>query len=336
MFRFQHPEALWLLVFIPLVVILVIWQYYQKKKKLQDFAQHNLYSHLIPNISQYKLGVKSFLYLIAYFFTVIALANPQFGLSKEKIKVTGRDVMIALDLSNSMLCEDLKPNRLERSKRFITRLIENMAGDKIGLIVFAGNAFMQTPLTIDHSNIKMNLNSSNPRSMPSQGTSIGKAIELAMQNFDEKASTSKSLIIITDGETHDENAESMAKQAAERGFKITVIGVGTDDGGPIPYNSEYLKDNEGNTVITKMNPEKMKNVADAGNGNFYHINSSNAADAVLAELNKIDKTHSNEISYANYHSYFQVFAFIAIVFLVIEMLISWRKSRIFSDWNFLK
>lgn len=336
MFRFQHPEVLFLLFIIPIVIILMIWQYIQKKKKLNQIADQNLYLQLIPNVSKYKLSVKTILYVIAFLLAVIALANPQFGLNKEKMKVTGRDVMIALDLSNSMLCEDLQPNRLERSKRFLTRLIENMASDKIGLIVFAGNAFLQTPLTIDHSNIKMNLNASNPKNMPAQGTNLSRAIELAMQNFDEKETTSKSLIIITDGENHDKDAEAMAKQAASKGFRITLIGVGTDAGGPIPYNNEYLKDNEGNTVITKMNPEEMKQIADAGNGNFYHINSINASDAVLAELNKIDKKQSNEIIYANYNSYFQFFALLSIIFLIIEMVISWRKSKIFSNWFFLK
>jgi Ca-activated chloride channel family protein len=268
MFRIANPEYLYALLLIPVMIVFFWYSRMKRKKALASFGQKEIMSILMPNASAGRPILKFIVLLLALTSIIIGIARPQFGSKLKTEKRKGIELMIALDVSNSMMSEDIQPNRLERAKRAISQLVDKLSNDKIGLIVFAGDAYTQLPITADYVSAKLFLNSISPDMVPTQGTAIGAAIQLGIKSFSPTFEGSKAMIIITDGENHEEDAVEAAKKANEKGIIIHTIGMGSPDGAPIPVNRngmhDYLKDKQGSTVITKLDPLTLERIAAEG------------------------------------------------------------------------
>lgn len=286
----------------------------------------------MPNVSKTLPIIKFTLYALAMVSLLIGLANLQFGTKVEEVKREGIDLMIALDVSNSMLAEDLSPNRLERSKRAIFQLIQKLHNDRLGIIVFAGDAYVQLPITTDYSSAKLFLETIGTDIVPTQGTSIGAAINLAMESFDFENGTSKSIIVITDGENHEDDAKEAASEASAKDVLVHTIGMGSEKGGPIPvYKNgaqiDFRKDNQGNTVVTKLNETMLKEIAAAGNGSYVRASNANAGlGIIMEEIDKMEKKEFGSKSFKDYEDRFQIFLIIALILIIIEYFISNRRT----------
>lgn len=321
--RFQYPYLLnlvWLL--LPLIG-LTIWYFRWRTKQLNANFGSQILSRIIPfqNFQQDKIRIGIF--VVGLIALIIAIANPQIGVKGEKIKGQGLDIMILLDVSNSMLAEDIQPNRIQRAKLFITKFLDNLKHDRVGLILFAGSSYLQVPLTIDFTSIRMSLPSVDPSQFPSQGTNIGEAVNMAGKTLGLTESKSKAILIITDGEDHDQEADAAIENARKNGIKVVSIGVGEEKGAPIPLgNGEFKKDENGNTVMTAFNRKMLENLASIGNGSFYHLGQQgDIVEDVIAELNKLEGKDFEEFDYSNFNSYFYWFALAALILLAIEFLI---------------
>ena len=333
MYRFEHNIYLWaLLAVIPLIIIVFLFVQNWKRRKLRKFGSQAVVKRLMPNVSRTLPIVKFVLFTMAMVSLLIGLANLQFGTKLEEVKREGIDLMICLDVSNSMLAEDLSPNRLERSKRAIYQLIEKLHNDRLGIIVFAGQAYVQLPITTDYSSAKLFLETIGTDIVPTQGTSIGSAINLAMESFDFENGTSKSIIVITDGENHEDDAMNAAIAANDKGVIVNTIGMGSEKGGPIPvYKNgaqvDFRKDNAGNTVVTKLNEKMLKEIATAGNGSYVRAsNAKGGLDKIMSEIDKMEKKEFGSKSFKDYEDRFQIFLIIALLLIVLENFISNRRS----------
>jgi Ca-activated chloride channel family protein len=332
LFRFAHPDFLYLLLLLPAVIILFIINEIRKKNALKRLGDTNLISGLVPEMSGIRPLIKFSLQLFAVASGIIMLARPQFGSKIEDVKKQGVEVIIALDVSNSMLAEDIQPDRLTRAKQAISRLVDDMDNDKIGLIVFAGNAYIQIPITTDYISAKMFLSAINPNIVPKQGTAIGSAIDLAMRSFSPGENKSKAIIIITDGENHEDDPLKNAAEASKAGIVIHTIGIGSTDGVPIPFMNngkrDYLKDADGNTVITKLDEDILKKIALSTNGNYVRANNSNIGlDEIFAQIKKMKKQDLESTMFTEYNDQFQIFAAIALFLIAIDFIIMERKNR---------
>jgi len=333
MIRFEHIEFLYGLLLVPVFLIVFLFVRHWKQKALDVLGERELVKRLMPDMSPGRPVWKLVLFSMAFAFLVVALANPQMGSKLEEVKRKGIDIILALDLSNSMLAEDIKPNRLERSKQAISNLIGKLDGDRIGIVVFAGKAYLQLPITSDYSAARMFLSTINTRMIPSQGTAIADAIELAMASFDQN-DHSKAIVIITDGETHEGDALNQAKIAAENNIFVYTIGMGLPEGAPIPlYNNSkhqigYKKDNQNNTVITKLNESMLRQIAAAGKGIYVGASNSNAGlELIFEKINELDESEFESRIFSDFEDRFQYFLAPALVLLLFELLISERKSR---------
>lgn len=333
MYRFENDIYLWaILAVIPLIVVVFFFVQTWKKRKLRKFGNKEIVKRLMPNVSKSLPIVKFVMYALAMISLLIGLANLQFGTKLEEVKREGIDLMICLDVSNSMLAEDLSPNRLERSKRAIYQLIEKLHNDRLGIIVFAGQAYVQLPITTDYSSAKLFLETIGTDIVPTQGTSIGAAINLGMESFDFENGTSKSIIVITDGENHEEDAKTSAIEAADKGVTVHTIGMGSEKGGPIPvYKNgaqiDFRKDNAGNTVVTKLNENMLKEIASAGSGSYVRASNANAGlGIIMDQIDKMEKKEFGSKSFKDYEDRFQIFLIIALFLIVIEYFISNRRT----------
>tara|TARA_Y100000385_G_scaffold24035_2_gene23197 strand:- start:440 stop:1483 length:1044 start_codon:yes stop_codon:yes gene_type:complete len=340
MLRYENSEWLFLLVLIPIIILVFIFSVRWRKKAIGVFGQLKLVYKLMPMASELKLRTKFILFSIAITALIIGIANPQIGSKMEEVKREGVDLMIAIDLSNSMLAEDLQPNRLMRAKQSISKLIDRLDGDRIGLIVFAGDAFVQLPITTDYSAAKLFLSTINTSIVPTQGTAIGKAIELSIKSFDLKNDQSKAIIVITDGENHEDDAIKKAEEAEELGIFVHTIGMGSAEGGPIPIKNRYgsvtsyQKDKEGNTIITVLNEEMLKQIAQAGGGSYIRANSTQSGlNALFKEINKMEKKEIGSKVFTDYKDRFQWFIGLTIILLIIEIMIKGRKNKWSSKIN---
>ncbi len=317
---------------IPLIAVVFLLVQNWKRRKLRQFGNQAIIKRLMPNVSKSLPIVKFVLYSFAITSLLIGLANLQFGTKLEEVKREGIDLMIALDVSNSMLAEDLSPNRLERSKRAIYQLIEKLHNDRLGIIVFAGDAYVQLPITTDYSSAKLFLETIGTDIVPTQGTSIGSAINLAMESFDFENGTSKSIVVITDGENHEDDAKTAATEAAAENVTVHTIGMGSEKGGPIPiYENgaqvDFRKDNTGNTVVTKLNESMLKEIAAAGHGSYVRASNANAGlNIIMDEIDKMEKKEFGSKSFKDYEDRFQLFLIIALILIVVEYFISNRRS----------
>ena len=282
----------------------------------------------MPSYAKAKAWVRVSLFSVAFFFFVIGLARPQIGAKLKEHETRGAEIMIALDVSNSMLAEDYSPNRLDRAKLAIARLVDKLRDDRIGLIVFAGNSFVQLPITTDYVSAKMFLNSITTESVSVQGTAIGEAINTAVRSFSAQSEKSRAVIVITDGENHEDDPVAAAKQAAGMGVRIFTIGVGSPEGKPIPLDGELLKDKDGNIVVTRLDEKVLQDVAYAGNGVYVRAgNSEFGLNPIIDDIRKMEDEKYNSIVFEEYDEQFMYFFAIALFFLVVEMLVGDRRSK---------
>lgn len=334
MFRFEHIEYLYALGIIPVLAFFFWLTWRARSRALLRFGDKSLLDRLMPAYSRYKHYLKFSLLLLALAFLIVAWANPQFGSKLGIVKRKSVDVIIALDLSQSMATQDISPSRLDRARRFAQNLVEGLKGERLGLIIFAGSAFLQSPVTTDYGIINLSLRSASPENLPNQGTNIGDAIELARRSYDEKNKSHKALVIISDGEEHEENALKQAQEAQNEGVLIFTVGVGTSDGSFVPVNENgrenYKRDNTGNPVISKLNEEVLRDIAKAANGQYFNINSNSQAvlDALKDGINQMEKQELEERIFTEYQSHFQWFIGLGLLLLFIELLMPYRKSRL--------
>jgi len=332
MFRFGHPEYLYLLVIIPILAFLQLYFQYQKKKKLQRFGNMELLTHLMPDVSFIRPVVKFYLILLAIAAIILALASPQFGTKLETVERKGIELVIALDVSRSMNATDIEPSRLSRAKLAIERLTGRLVNDRIGLIVFAGRPYVQLPITTDYASARLFLSSINTNMVEVQGTDIGAAINLASNSFSQQEDINRAMVVITDGEDHEEKAIEAAREAAENGIKVYTVGMGNPEGAPIPVSpdnrSNFMKDREGNVIITKMNTALMQEIAEAGDGEYIPANNiRRGINNLLDELGELEKSEIESKVYSEYDDQFQYLAALALLLLLIEFVILDRKNK---------
>lgn len=329
MFRFEDPIYLWLLVLIPVLALIRFVTYRSQKKKLRKFGDPKLLKELMPDVSLFRPSVKFWMLQAALALLIIMLARPQMGTKISQEKRTGIETIIALDISNSMLAEDIVPSRLDRSKMMVENLVDHFTNDKIGMIVFAGDAFVQLPITSDYVSAKMFLSSIDPSMIATQGTDIATAINMATSSFTQEEGIGKAIIVITDGEDHEGGALEAAEAAKKKGMRVYVLGVGSSNGAPIPIpgTGDYMKDNTGNTVMSALNEEMCKQVAAAGGGVYIHVENNSAAQQQLDnELDKLSKKETSTTVYSDYDEQFQAFGILALLLLIIEILLLDRRN----------
>lgn len=342
MFQFAHIEFLYGLLALPIFGVFFLVALHSKKQKLKAFGDSDLVSGLTPDASKSRPWIKFIITETAIMLLIIAMAGPQFGTKLQEIKQEGVELVIALDISNSMLAEDIAPNRLENAKRAIAKLTERLHNDKIALIVFAGDAFVQLPMTTDYSAAKLFLNTINPNLISNQGTAIGEAIELGMKAFTPTEEKNKAMIIITDGENHEGNAIELATAANEKGIIIHTIGMGLSKGAPIPvYSSngqkDYRTDNQGTVVISKLDEDMLKKIAAAGGGDYIRANNTKSGlNALFDRLNSMDKAKMDTKKYSEFEEQYQYFAGFALLLLFIEFFILYKKNKWMSKINIFK
>lgn len=331
MFRFAHPDLLYLLIVIPLLVVFYIVTVRHKKKAVAEFGNPDLLATLMPLLSYKRAAWKFVLIVIALFFVILGVAGPQFGSKLQQVKKEGVELVIVLDVSNSMLAQDIKPSRLEAAKQAISRMVEKLDNDKIGLIVFAGDAYVQLPITTDYSSAKLFLGGINTDIVPVQGTAIGNAIDLAAKSFTPETEASKAIIVITDGENHQDDAVAAAKAAREKGIYVHTIGMGLPQGGPIPEKGnpgQYMKDGSGNVVISKLDEATLRAIAQSGEGLFVRASNSNVGlNTLLDEINRMDKALLEEQVFSDYAEKYQYFILSGLLFVLLDFMVLGRKNR---------
>jgi len=332
MYQLEEKIWFWFLLVIPVMALLFVILQIWKNRAQNKFADKKLLNKLSPDKSLFKSILKFFVWSLAIAFLIFGLVNPKIGTKLETVKRQGVDIVFAIDVSKSMLAEDIAPNRLEKSKQLVTQIINNLASDRIGIIAYAGKAFPQLPITTDYASAKMFLQSMNTDMLSSQGTAIDEAIQLARTYYDDEEQTNRVLIIISDGEDHNDIAVDVAEAAAEEGIKIFTIGVGELKGGPIPIKRNgivlnYKKDNNGETVITKLNEETLIEIAEEGNGEYINGRNTNQVVETIGDiLNKMDKKEFEAKEFAEYKDQFQWFLGFAILFLFIDIFLLERKT----------
>lgn len=333
MFRFAHPDFLYLLFVLPVLIGFYVYAAVLKKKAIKKYGNPQLLAELMPEVSPKRQRLKFWLLFGAITMVIIVIAGPQFGSKLETVKRQGVEIMVCLDVSNSMMSEDVAPNRLSKAKQMLGRMTDGFKDDKLGLIVFAGDAFTQLPITSDYVSAKMFLPSINPSMVSTQGTAIGAAINLAMRSFTPNESSDKTIIVITDGENHEDDAVKAASAAAEKGIHVNIVGMGDPKGAPIPVEGTngYMKDNAGNVVITKLNEQMCQEIAAAGQGMYVRADNTNSAQRALEkQIEKMNKTELDSKVYSEYDERFQTFAWIALILLIVEFLTLDRKNRVFK------
>jgi Ca-activated chloride channel family protein len=332
MYQLEEKIWFWAFIIIPVMLMVFLWTFFWKKRIQKSFGSAVVLKRLSPDLSFFKSSLKFITLCLAVGFLMIGLINPKIGTKLETIKREGVDIVFAIDVSKSMLAEDVAPNRLEKSKQLVTQIINNLASDRVGIIAYAGKAFPQLPITTDYASAKMFLQSMNTDMLSSQGTAINEAIELSRNYFDDEEQTNRVLIIISDGEDHNDLSVEVAEAASEEGIKIYTIGVGSEKGGPIPLKRNgvvmsYKKDQNNETIITKLNEETLRLIANEAKGGY--INGSQTADVVeqiRAVLSAMDKKEFEAKEFAEYKDQFQWFLGIGLFFLILDVLLLERKT----------
>ena len=330
MFRFANIEILWLLVSIPVLVVAYILYTRRKRRQLAAFGDAELMEQLMPNASRVRPTVKFSILMVALALLIIAAARPQFGTSERTEKRNGIEAIVALDISNSMMAEDVAPCRLDRAKQMMSKLMDNMVNDKVGLVVFAGDAFIQLPITCDYVSAKMFLNTIKPELIKTQGTAIGQAINTSIRCFGEQSEASRVIILITDGENHEDDAVEAATRAKEAGIQVMVVGIGKPEGSPIPIpgTNNFRKDRSGNVVVSKLNEDMCREIAQAGGGIYVRCDNTNTAmKAIQREIDKLATQEFETQVYTEYNEQFQSFALLALLLIVIDFFIFNRKNK---------
>ena len=337
MYRFENPEYLWLLLVVLLLGIIRFVTYYNQKKRLRKFGDPELLHQLMPDVSRWRPLVKFLLLELALVMLIIMVARPQQANGVSQDKRQGIEAIIALDVSNSMLARDVSPNRLDRAKMMVENLIEDFTDSKVGLIVFASDAFVQLPITSDYVSAKMFLSSIDPSMIANQGTDIAAAINMASHSFTQQEHVGKAIIVITDGEDHEGGAMEAAKDAHEKGLNIYMLGIGSTKGEPIPdpQTGNFMTDNQGNMVMSRLNEQMCREIAQAGGGAYIHVDNSSSAQRLLdEELDKLEKGET--IIYSDYEELFQYAGLMALILLILEICIMDRKNPLLKNIKLFK
>ena len=338
MLRFEDPIYLYMLLAVPALVLLRLALWRIRKKKLNALGDYALLKQLMPDVSKYRPTVKFYLLVAAYTMLVLLLARPQMGSKISREKRNGIEAIICLDISNSMLAQDVVPSRLDKSKMMIENLIDNFTNDKIGLVVFAGDAFVQLPITSDYVSAKMFLSNIDPSLIATQGTDIARAIDMATKSFTKQDKVGRAIIVITDGENHEPGAQEAAAAANKKGINVFILGIGNTKGAPIPMgDGSYLKDNAGNTVMTALNEQMCKELAQAGKGQYIHVdNTSDAERALNDDIAKLQKGDVTSVVYSAYDEQFQAVGILVILLLIIEICLLEVKNPLLRNIKFFK
>ncbi len=344
MIDFAHKEFFYALIALPILVAVYFLSLYLRKKAIARFAETTLFKRLSTDSSLSKKNLKFILALVAFAFVLVAMIDPETGAHLENVNTSGSDIVITLDVSNSMNAQDITPSRLERAKEAVEQLINKLQGDRIGIVIFAGTSFVQLPITTDYNSAKLFLNEINTGLIPVQGTAIGEAITrsanlLTGQTDSLISKRSKSIILITDGENFEDDAVAASREAAGRGIVIHTIGVGSPEGVPIPVMANgkttgYKKDKDGNTVITKLNMNLLETIAaNSGGICIQASNSDMGLDKVISQINKMKKSNISIKRYRDYNEHFMIFAFIALIILIIDTFVTERKTKWYQQLN---
>ena len=340
MFRFANPDYLYLLLILPLLVGLFLYANYIRRQRLKKYGDLVLLEELMPTVSKYRPNLKFWILFVAIALVIVMLARPQFGSKMETVKRSGVEAVIALDISNSMLAEDVAPSRLEKAKKMISRLVDTFNNDKVGMIVFAGEAFTQLPITSDYISAKMFLESITPSLITTQGTDIGAAIRLAMKSFTPNEGVGRAIVVITDGENHEGGALEAAKEAAEKNMQVFILGIGSPEGSPIPVergSNDFRRDKDGNVIVTRLNEQMCQEIAKAGNGLYIRVDNSNSAERMLNnEIGKLAKSDVESQIFTEFDEQFEGLAWLVLILLVVEMLILDRKNPLFKSVRLFK
>lgn len=338
MFRFEDPTYLYLLILLPFLIFIRIWGVRKRKKQLAKFGDPALLKQLMPNVSMAKREVKFWLMTSAVALLIVMLARPQMGTKINQEQRQGIEVIIALDISNSMKAEDVAPSRLDKSKMLIENLVDNFTNDKIGLIVFAGDAFVQLPITSDYVSAKMFLQNITPELIAAQGTNLAEAIDLSSHSFTKQEKVGRAIIVITDGEDHEGGVEKVAKAAKKNGIRIFVLGVGSAKGAPIPDgNGGYMKDKMGQEVMSALNEDMCKQIAAAGGGAYIHVDNNNIAQRQLDnEIAKLQKGDIMNVVYSEYDEQFQAVGILLLLVLIIETILLESKNPLLKRIKIFK
>ena len=336
MLRFENPNHLYLFLVLIFLILVHYYAAYRRKSKLRKFGEKGLIQNLMIDVSVWKPVVKFWLCMLSLSMFIIAYARPQFGTKIDKRERMGIEAIIAMDVSNSMYAEDVKPNRLEKAKMMMSNMVDGMKDDKVGLIVFAGQAFTQIPITSDYVSAKMFLETISPSMISVQGTDIAEAIRLGCKSFTQQEDAAKAIFLITDGEDNEGGAIEAAKAAAEAGIRVYILGIGDPLGAPIPIpgTNQYIIDEEGNTVVSKLNEEMCREIAKAGNGSYIFVDNSSSAQQKLSEqVDKLAKSKIESQIYSEYDEQFQGFVLLGIIFLILDVFFLERAShrKLFSN-----
>ena len=338
MLRFEDPIYLWMLLIIPILVLMrfIVWR--KRKRNLRKFGDPSLLKEMMPDVSKYRPTIKFCLLLSAITILIFMIARPQVGSKISHEKREGIEVLIALDISNSMLAQDVIPSRLEKSKLLIENLVDHFTNDKVGLVVFAGDAFVQLPITNDYVSAKMFLQNINPSLITTQGTDLARAISLSQSCFTQREHIGRAIIVITDGEDHEGGALEAAREAYKKGINVFILGVGTSKGAPIPDgNGGYLKDNSGQIVLSALNEQMCQQVAKAGNGVYIHVdNTSDAQEKLNKEFSKLQSGTSDTVVYSEYNEQFQIFGIILLLLLIVETILLESRNPLFKQINLFR
>lgn len=338
MLRFDDPQYLWLLLLIPALALVRFLGWRKRHSKLKKFGDPTLLRELMPDVSKYRPSVKFWLLQAVLAILILMVARPQMGTKISHEKRHGIEAIICMDISNSMKAEDVVPSRLDKSKMLVESMMDHFTNDKIGLVVFAGDAFVQLPITSDYVSAKMFLQSIDPSLIATQGTDIGRAIQVAMHSFTKADKVGRAIIVITDGEDHEGGAEEAAKAAKKAGINVFILGVGDPKGAPIPMgNGDYMKDESGQTVMSALNEQMCKQVAQAGSGTYIHVdNTSDAQDELNDQLTRLQQGETSSVIYSEYDEQFQAFGIIAILLLIIEVCILEVQNPKTRSWRLFK
>lgn len=339
MYQIEEPTYFYYLAIIPAIVVVFLLVLWWKKRIQKQFADHKLIQKLSPEKSTFKSFLKITVFCLALAFLIISLTNPKMGTKLETVKREGVDIVFALDVSKSMVAEDIAPNRLEKAKQIITKIVENLGSDRVGIIIYAGNSYPLLPITTDYAAAKMFLQNANTDMVSSQGTAINDAIERALTYYDDNEQTNRFLVIVSDGEDHEENTLELAKQAAEKGIKIYTVGIGTAKGGPIPLKDNgrvmgYKKDSKGMVVVTQMNEQILRDIANAGNGKYINGNKTQETIASIKEvLEKAEKNEFETKQFSDYEDQFQWFIGIGLLLLIVDVTLLEKKTKWIQKLN---
>ncbi|MBS9766118.1 MAG: VWA domain-containing protein [Flavobacteriaceae bacterium] len=339
MYRIEEPKYFILFVIIPIIALLFLWSIFWKKRTQKKFADSELLQRLAPTTSMFKSILKFGFLVIGLSFLIIGLTNPKIGTKLETVKRQGIDIVFALDVSKSMLAEDIAPNRLEKAKQIISKITDQLAGDRVGIIIYAGNSYPLLPITTDMAAAKMFLQNASPEMVSSQGTAISEAISRALTYYDNDEQTNRFLVLLSDGEDHEEDSENLAEKAKKEGIKIYTIGVGTEKGSPIPIKNgsslqEYKKDQQGNVVITQRKSAFLEQIAERANGKYLDGNNTQkTVDAIKKIIDKAEKSEFETKKFSDYKDQFQWFIGIGLLLLLIDIFLFEKKTEWIQKLN---